>query len=221
MHKKIALAAVIGAFVAGCATQQSGEEAPKAMAKPAAAAVKAKPKPKLMSGASASMLANTCSGCHGTHGASTGPAAPSIGGLSEDYMVDVMQAYKSGDRWSTIMGRIAKGYSDQEIVAMAKFYAAQPYTGMSQTEVGDKARAGHKLHDEYCEKCHEDEGRSIDDDAGLLAGQWMPYLHWTMDDYAAGRNKGEKRMLKNIKKMLDKHGPSSIVDLVQYYGSRK
>ena len=32
----------------------------------------------LMSGASASMLANTCAGCHGTHGASAGPATPSI-----------------------------------------------------------------------------------------------------------------------------------------------
>ncbi len=219
MYKKIALAAVIGAFVAGCATQEAGEESPKASAKPAAAA--AKPMPKLMSGASAAMLANTCAGCHGTHGASTGPAAPSIGGLSEDYMIEVMQAYKSGDRWSTIMGRIAKGYSDQEIAAMAGFYAAQAYVGVAQTAAGDKARAGHKLHEEYCEKCHEDEGRSIDDDSGLLAGQWMPYLHWTMDDYAAGRNTGEKRMLKNIKKMLDEHGPSSIVNLVHYYGSRK
>ncbi len=222
MHKKIALAAVIGAFVAGCATQQPAEEPveEKAMAKPAAAA-EAKAAPKLMNGASGAMLANTCAGCHGTYGASSGPAAPSIGGLSETYMVEVMAAYKSGDRASTIMGRIAEGYSDAEIAAMAKFYAAQPYAGNVQTAEGPMARAGKKLHDEYCEKCHEDEGRSIDDDSGLLAGQWMPYLHWTMDDYAAGKNSGEKRMLQNIKKMLDEHGPSSIENLVHYYGSRK
>ena len=219
MHKKIALAAVIGVFVAGCATQQPAEQAaePKAEAKPAAA----KAAPALMSGAGAAMLAHTCAGCHGTHGASNGPAAPTIGGLSEDYMIEVMEAYKSGDRASTIMGRIAKGYSDEEIAAMAKFYAAQPYVGKVQTSAGPKSMAGKKLHDEYCEKCHEDEGRSIDDDSGLLAGQWMPYLHWTMDDYAAGMNSGEKRMLKNIKKMLDEHGPSSIENLVHYYGSRK
>ncbi|MCG8122535.1 MAG: cytochrome c4, partial [Candidatus Thiodiazotropha taylori] len=36
----------------------------------------------LLSGASASMLANTCAGCHGTNGASIGPASPSIGGIS-------------------------------------------------------------------------------------------------------------------------------------------
>ena len=31
-------------------------------------------------GASASMLADTCSGCHGTDGASVGPASPTIAG---------------------------------------------------------------------------------------------------------------------------------------------
>lgn len=226
MHKKIALVAVIGFIVAGCATQEAGDPAPMAKAEPKPAAApkaesKPKPKPQLMTGASAEMLAHTCAGCHGTHGASSGPAAPTIGGLSEEYMIEVMQAYKSGDRWSTIMERIAKGYSDQEIQAMAKYYAAQPFTGVVQTSAGPMAQAGKKLHDEYCEKCHEDEGRSIEDDAGLLAGQWMPYLHWTLDDYAAGRNVGEKRMLKNIKKMLEEHGPSSIENLVHYYGSRK
>jgi sulfide dehydrogenase cytochrome subunit len=220
MHKKIAIAAVIGAFVAGCATQQPAVQTTdaKPAAKPAAAQ---KAPPALMSGASAAMLANTCAGCHGTHGASSGPAAPTIGGLSEDYMIEVMAAYKSGDRASTIMGRIAQGYSDGEIAAMAKFYANQTYEGRIQTSTGPKAIAGRKLHEEYCEKCHEDEGRSIADDSGLLAGQWMPYLHWTLDDYAAGKNSGEKRMLQNIEKMLAEHGPSSIENLVHYYGSRK
>jgi len=224
MHRKIALAAFVAAIVAGCATQQSNQETAVAPADPAPAAAKPAPataeEPTLMSGADAAMLANTCAGCHGTHGASQGPAAPSIGGLSTDYLIEVMQAYKSGERAATIMGRIAQGYSDEEIAAMANFYAALPYAGKVQTSVGPKARAGKQLHEEYCEKCHENEGRSIEDDSGLLAGQWMPYLHWTLDDYAAGKSEGEKRMLRNIRKMLDEHGPSSIEKLVHFYGSR-
>jgi len=42
--------------------------------------------------------ANTCAGCHGTGGASVGPASPTIAGKSAVYINDVMAAYKSGDR---------------------------------------------------------------------------------------------------------------------------
>ncbi len=219
MHKKIVLAAVMGVALAACQTQPVEETAPKAAAAKPAPAEKAPP--KLMMGADAAMLANTCAGCHGTHGASTGPAAPTIGGLSEDYLVEVMEAYKSGDRAGTIMGRIAKGYNEAEIAAIAKHYAAQPYVGQMQTSMGPKATAGKKLHDEYCEKCHEDGGKSVEDDSGLLAGQWMPYLHYTLDDYAAGKNAMEKKMKKAIETMLAEHGPSSIENLVNYYGSQK
>jgi len=62
----------------------------------------------------ATMLADTCAGCHGTDGASTGPATPSLAGMSEEYMVESMEAFKSGERPSTVMGRIAKGYSEKE-----------------------------------------------------------------------------------------------------------
>ena len=209
MYKKIALAAVIGVFVAGCVSQQT-------------TAPMKKDAPKLMTGASAGMLADTCAGCHGTDGASGGPATPTIAGMSEDYLVETMKAYKSGDRWSTIMGRIAKGYTDEEIMAMSQHYAALPYKGQTQVKMDAKAKAGQKLHDKYCEKCHENGASEVEDDSGLMAGQWMPYVHWTLDDYVAGRNTPtEKKMAKAMKKMLDEHGPSSIEKLVHFYGSRK
>ena len=43
----------------------------------------------------ASMLADTCAGCHGTDGASVGPATPNIAGLSETYFTDTMLAFKT------------------------------------------------------------------------------------------------------------------------------
>ena len=62
-----------------------------------------------------SMLANNCQGCHGTDGASVGPASPTIAGLSKDYFVEVMEGFASGDVKATIMDRIAKGYNKKEI----------------------------------------------------------------------------------------------------------
>ena len=131
-----------------------------------------------------------------------------------------MTQYKEGDRAATIMDRIAKGYTDEEIEAMASYYSRQPFSSVTQTSVGPLARAGAKLHDEYCEKCHENEGREPEDI--VLAGQWMPYLQWTMEDYARGHSKyAEKKMAKAFKKMLDKHGEKSLEQLTHFYSSRK
>ena len=59
-----------------------------------------------------------------------------------------------------------------EIDAMAKHYAAMQFEGRIQSFNPALARTGKKIHDKYCEKCHEDGGRSQEDDAGLLVGQW-------------------------------------------------
>lgn len=84
---------------------------------------KDEPKPEVMTGASAQMLANTCFGCHGPDGASGGPATPTIAGLSNEYFVEVMNGYASGDVPSTIMGRIAQGYNEEEIQLMADVFS--------------------------------------------------------------------------------------------------
>lgn len=72
-------------------------------------------------GASGAMLGNTCAGCHGTHGVSAG-AAPSLKGLPTDYLKQAMHDFKSDKRPATIMNRIAKGYSDADIDAMAAYF---------------------------------------------------------------------------------------------------
>ena len=76
---------------------------------------------------SPSMLSNTCAGCHGTNGASAGLSMPSIAGLDKGYLTEVMLQYKSGERPGTIMDRIARGYSESELKAIAAFYAEQPW----------------------------------------------------------------------------------------------
>jgi len=40
-------------------------------------------------------------------------------------MVAAMQAYRSGQRPATVMDRIAKGFSDDEITAIATWFGAQ------------------------------------------------------------------------------------------------
>ena len=74
---------------------------------------------------SAAALAFTCAGCHGTDGSSVGPSSPSIAAMDPDVFIDAMQAYKQDQRNSTIMNRIAKAYSDEQIKGMAWYFAKQ------------------------------------------------------------------------------------------------
>ena len=175
----------------------------------------------LMSGASASMLANTCAGCHGTHGASAGPATPSIGGISAVYFEEVMQDFKSGEVKSTIMGRIAAGYSDEEIKAMGDYFSKQPFVAASQSSDAALAKEGAKLHEKYCEKCHADGGTSAEDDSGILAGQLTPYLHFTIADFKAGDREMPKKMSKQFTNLMKKEGDAGLEALLNFYAQGK
>ncbi len=170
---------------------------------------------------SAIMLANTCAGCHGTRGSSVGPASPTIAGISYDYFIETMEAYQSGERPSTIMTRIAMGYNEKEIELMAGYFSKQSFVRLPQEHDGNAARRGKKLHKKYCDKCHEEGGRSAEDDAGILAGQWEPYLRFTMEDFTSGKRPMEKKMKKRMNKLDKAHGQAGIDDLVHFYASQQ
>jgi cytochrome c553 len=69
-------------------------------------------------------LAASCAGCHGTAGKTIG-AMPNLAGLDKPYIVQQMQDFKSGKRQATIMHQLAKGYSDEQIEAIAAFLVGQ------------------------------------------------------------------------------------------------
>jgi sulfide dehydrogenase cytochrome subunit len=175
----------------------------------------------LMTGASASMLADTCYGCHGVHGVSSGPAIPSLAGMSAVYLEETMAAYASGDRPSTIMQRIAKGYTKDEVKLMAAEFAGHKAGATPQTVDAEKAKKGAKIHDKYCEKCHSEGGSVAEDDASILAGQPIPYLHWALADYMSGAATAPKKMRKKLKEMHEKEGDAGVEALTHYYASQQ
>jgi len=72
------------------------------------------------------MLGNTCAGCHGTYGAAESTKIPPLAGAIEAQFIATMMAYRDGSRVGTIMNRVARAYSDDEIAAMAAYFAALP-----------------------------------------------------------------------------------------------
>jgi cytochrome c553 len=69
-------------------------------------------------------LAAACANCHGTNGASV-QGMPYLAGQTKGYIVERMQEFKAGRRPATIMHQIAKGYSDEQIDALAAYFSAQ------------------------------------------------------------------------------------------------
>jgi len=68
--------------------------------------------------------AAACSGCHAASAAVTTPVPP-LAGRDRAEIVKAMQEFRSGARAATVMDRIARGFTDQEILAIAAWYAAQ------------------------------------------------------------------------------------------------
>ncbi len=68
--------------------------------------------------------AASCSGCHANSARVDTPVPPIRGRPAAD-IATAMTEYKAGKRQGTIMDRIAKGFSDEEIRAIAAWYAEQ------------------------------------------------------------------------------------------------
>jgi cytochrome c553 len=68
--------------------------------------------------------ASSCSGCHAA-GAAADTAVPRLTGRKAADIVAQMRAFKTREKASTVMGRIAKGFTDAEVEAIAAWYAQQ------------------------------------------------------------------------------------------------
>ena len=71
-------------------------------------------------------LAATCANCHGTNGkAVAGSGMGSLAGENKANMLQKLTDFRNGDRPSTIMQQIAKGYSEAQLTLIADYFAAQ------------------------------------------------------------------------------------------------
>jgi sulfide dehydrogenase cytochrome subunit len=165
------------------------------------------------------MLGNTCSGCHGTLGVSAGLAMPTLAGMPAEFIALAMREFRDGTRSSTIMGRIAKGFSDPDIDAMAAYFEAQKWISAAQGFDGKLAAAGKRVHDRKCEACHRDGGASTEQDMPRMAGQWRDYLQITFD--ACRDPKRTYHQSPPMKQVLERLSDKDIQALTHYYASKK
>ncbi len=174
-------------------------------------------------------LVEPCGGCHGKDGASTESDIPIIGGYSATYLIDTMVAFREQERpceateiragprkgERTDMCTIATRLSDTETKLVAEYFAGKPFVRAKQEFDPGKAQQGRKLQEASCQKCHEDGGSSPDDDAGILAGQWIPYIRQQFKDYSSGA----RPMTKKMKPKFETLNETEKENLIHYFAS--
>jgi sulfide dehydrogenase cytochrome subunit len=162
-------------------------------------------------------LANTCNNCHGVNGVSAGQSMPSIGGQPESYLKSIMLEWKTGARYSATMGRLIKGYSDEQIAALATYFSKKPWVPAAQ-KTDPKLVALGKSVTARCSGCHGEAGSADDTETPHLNGQWAEYLELEALKY---RDDAVGMPNKQMRKVAQKLSDEEVKAVAAFYASQK
>ena len=83
--------------------------------------------PSNLSATGVRSLAANCAACHGTNGRpAAGSTLAGLAGKPKDELLTAMTQFKQGKKPATLMHQLTKGYSDEELAALADYFSKQP-----------------------------------------------------------------------------------------------
>ncbi len=136
----------------------------------------------------------TCVACHGPDGHGIAPNFPNIAGQHPGYMVEQLQAFKSGKRNDPSMAPMAMPLSEQDMRDLAAYYSSQkPKMGTAdetQVALGEKIYRGGNLETGVaaCMACHSPTGNGNPAaNYPLVHGQKPTYTLKQLQDFKAGK----------------------------------
>lgn len=176
-------------------------------------------------------ITEDCNGCHGDNGVSQWSDVPTIAGMPEYMHADALyffrdnerpcseSEYRQGDtsRPATNMCDVLSNLSDDMIDEIAAYYVELPFVAAKQEFDAGLAATGKVVHDKDCGLCHSDGGSNPDDEAGILAGQWMGYLEASFADYVSGNREQPKKMQEKFAALSS----DDVKALAHYYASQQ
>lgn len=143
-------------------------------------------------------LSATCAACHGADGNSADPANPKIAGQNEIYLFEQLLAFQTGERVNAIMTGMVGSLSEQDMMDLAAFYAAQESTvGEADADLvalGERIYRGGVIDSGVpgCIACHGANGQG-NAPAGFpaLGGQHAQYTIAQLEAYRNGYRAAE------------------------------
>ena len=179
--------------------------------------VGAEPEAKADSAKGQGIANKVCAACHGADGNSAIPANPKLAGQIPEYIQKQLGNFKAAggkkaERENPVMGGMAAGLSDQDILDVAAYFAAQQTKpGVAKhaetLEQGRRIWRGGDLAKGLpaCAGCHGATGAGLPAQYPRLAGQYPEYVEAQLKAFRAGerRNDANKMMQTIASKMSD------------------
>jgi len=154
--------------------------------------------------------ASICSGCHGPNGKSSNPQRPNLAAQQPEYLINQMNAYKSGSRSNPMMQSMSINLRQDDIENLAAYYASLPPVTMGGESA--MAKAG-QTKASMCLGCHGPEAQG-NGQIPRLAGQHPEYLERQLNYFKTGARKSGH--MQAIAATLSE---ADIKQLAAYFGS--
>jgi cytochrome c553 len=129
--------------------------------------------------------AATCLGCHGPKGKSSSAQWPNLAAQQSVYIVNQLNAFKTGTRTNPMMQSMAANLSDDDINNLAAYYSSQaPVSAGGDPNLAKSGQAKSGM----CLGCH---GSSAEGNGQFprLAGQHPGYLAKQLSSFKEGARK--------------------------------
>jgi cytochrome c553 len=154
-----------------------------------------------------------CAGCHGEQGVPMQKAFPVIWGQNAGYLFYQLRDFKSGARKNDLMGPIAAGLDQSDLLPLAQYFSKLKWPNLEQppapADVAKQAQA--TAASVGCPGCHLAYFQG-DGTTARLAGQNHDYLIKTMTDFRDGR-RGNNPGMSDLMKAT---APEDLAALAQY-----
>jgi len=156
-------------------------------------------------------ISEGCASCHGSNGNANKPNMPSLAGQDAKYFIKAMKQYKDGKRQHVKMFDAVKQLSEQEMIDLATYYAAQE---PAKRDVRTPLKSTEWIA--RCARCHGIDGNSSDPRFPMLAGQDEGYLKKTLRNYSA-----EEGRTSTMHAMADPLSAMDIERIAAYFASQQ
>lgn len=169
-----------------------------------------------------------CAACHGAEAPSPYPSVPTIHGLPQAVLDNALFDFRATIRPcrkpdcgaaaecpDLDFCKIAAGLSDEQISALASWYAGRQFVPAGEPFDAALAARGAQLHADKCDSCHTAGGAASVEQATILRGQRKAYLRLAMEDFREERRVAVAEMDAMIRALSD----DELTALVEFYAS--
>ena len=157
--------------------------------------------------------ATACFACHGPNGNSTNPIYPILAGQSWRYIFIELKDFKEGRRSDPHPSPMAANLTQDDMIALGNFFAAQRQLPIQVRVDPAKVEAGRKTADTVlCPMCHLG-GFVGQNEIPRVAGQWPEYIKKQLEDFKAKRRTNDAGNMVSVAGGLS---DQDIENLAQY-----